>query len=343
LQTMTTSALGDLIRTQLAVEIETVARERRVGRQLVDVVNQLLNRPGNTIDFMRRGSLGLAGTVAEGAAIPKAEPAYTKVLTVKVQKLGKGSAITREAIADAREDVVAACKEELGISLADKEDYDIMQAILDPSDQISESFAGDGTTKVFTVSQTPVARVDEVTVDGVAVTVVSVDPRTGEVELETAPASTASVVIKYRKIQSNYVESATAGKLDLADLNAARGLVTARKWRPNILVIREEELSDLLGLDAFIDASKYGAREPLLNGEIGKIYGMKVIVSSLLPAGLTLAIDTRARAVKFVPKQNVRVNTEEDEEKDILEIYATQRYGVGLTNRDPIAVIVVGL
>lgn len=38
---------------------------------------------------------------------------------------------------------------------------------------------------------------------------------------------------------------------------------------------------DMLQISNFIDASKYGSNEPIMNGEIGKIYGMKVIVSTV--------------------------------------------------------------
>jgi hypothetical protein len=34
----------------------------------------------------------------------------------------------------------------------------------------------------------------------------------------------------------------------------------------------------MLAIDNFISAEKYGSNEPIMNGEIGRVYGMRVIV-----------------------------------------------------------------
>lgn len=41
----------------------------------------------------------------------------------------------------------------------------------------------------------------------------------------------------------------------------------------------------LLGDSRFIDASQYGARTPILNGEIGQVAGFRMLVSNNIPAG----------------------------------------------------------
>lgn len=48
------------------------------------------------------------------------------------------------------------------------------------------------------------------------------------------------------------------------------------------LLISPDQESHMLNIDNFISADKYGARDALLNGEIGRVYGARVIVSNLL-------------------------------------------------------------
>jgi len=60
----------------------------------------------------------------------------------------------------------------------------------------SQSFNGDGSAKVFTVTDKP-GRIDNVKVDGSVVTVSSYDASTGVVTLATAPASGMGNVVVY--------------------------------------------------------------------------------------------------------------------------------------------------
>lgn len=48
------------------------------------------------------------------------------------------------------------------------------------------------------------------------------------------------------------------------------------------LLISPELEKDMLNIANFIQADQYGSREALLNGEIGRVYGMRVLVSNLL-------------------------------------------------------------
>lgn len=52
------------------------------------------------------------------------------------------------------------------------------------------------------------------------------------------------------------------------------------------LVIHPYQEARLLKSSDFIDASKYGGREVVMNGEIGKYLGLRVFVTSLIPTGL---------------------------------------------------------
>lgn len=65
-----------------------------------------------------------------------------------------------------------------------------------------------------------------------------------------------------------------------ADILAARKLLMDQYIDPRecYIGVGPEKESELLNISDFIDASKYGNNEAIMNGEIGKIYGMKVLV-----------------------------------------------------------------
>ena len=77
------------------------------------------------------------------------------------------------------------------------------------------------------------------------------------------------------------------------DVNESMGLVDITEARKElnkenvpqtdrVLLISPDKEQDMLNIENFIHADKYGAREALLNGEIGRVYGFRVLVSNLL-------------------------------------------------------------
>lgn len=97
--------------------------------------------------------------------------------------------------------------------------------------------------------------------------------------------------------------------ISLDDIAKARKLLN----RANVaqsdryLVIPPEQEQVLIGLDNFRNADKYGSRDALLKGEIGEIYGFKVMVHNGLAANEALAYHKTACAVAV--QQEVRFET----------------------------------
>ena len=67
-------------------------------------------------------------------------------------------------------------------------------------------------------------------------------------------------------------------------------------------------LGNFFNIENFIHADKYGAREALLNGEIGRVFGFKVIVSNLLSASQAFAY--HREAVGYAMQQQVTFETD---------------------------------
>lgn len=55
------------------------------------------------------------------------------------------------------------------------------------------------------------------------------------------------------------------------------------KNQEKFLYASPEEMNSILDLDRFINAEKYGSNTPIMDGEIGSIYGMKIFESQLVP------------------------------------------------------------
>jgi hypothetical protein len=74
--------------------------------------------------------------------------------------------------------------------------------------------------------------------------------------------------------------------LDLSDILRIRALLQAQNINPmeSYLGISPSQEKNLLGISNFIEAAKWGDSNPIQNGIIGKIYGMKVLVTNGLSA-----------------------------------------------------------
>jgi N4-gp56 family major capsid protein len=82
----------------------------------------------------------------------------------------------------------------------------------------------------------------------------------------------------------------TSGTIVLADILEAVGLLDDQNCPESdrFLAVNPKQHRQLLALSDFIDASKYGSNMPVLNGEIGSIFGLRVIKSSKVTADTAL-------------------------------------------------------
>ena len=83
---------------------------------------------------------------------------------------------------------------------------------------------------------------------------------------------------------SAIASSDTIGTDVIADAIAA---VRANDYEAKYLVIHPNQEKALMKLSQFVDASVYGGREVVMNGEIGRYLGLRVLVTTLVPANAT--------------------------------------------------------
>lgn len=96
------------------------------------------------------------------------------------------------------------------------------------------------------------------------------------------------------------------------DILEARRIMRAAFLDPAecFLAINEDREKEILDIDEFIDASKFGSNEPISNGVIGKVYGLKVMVSTEVDPDYSLI--WHPSAVGFGTQMGLRFQKEYD-------------------------------
>ncbi|MEM4700657.1 MAG: phage major capsid protein [Candidatus Bathyarchaeia archaeon] len=113
--------------------------------------------------------------------------------------------------------------------------------------------------------------------------------------------------------------------------------VRSENWRPNVLVLHETQLHQLLNDDKFIHAQYLPSEETnIQQGIVTSVLGMKVLASTLVPNGTAYAIDTRVAAVMLL-RRDVTVEDWEDPKTGKYGVRATTRFGLGVLRSKAVA------
>jgi hypothetical protein len=113
--------------------------------------------------------------------------------------------------------------------------------------------------------------------------------------------------------------------------------VRSEKWRPNVLVLHETQLRQLLFDDKFIEYEYLPSSEVDLDqGLIRKIVGMKVEISTLVPNGTAYAIDDRVAGMMLI-RRDVTVQDWSDPVEGQYGVRATTRFCLGILRSNAIA------
>jgi len=142
---------------------------------------------------------------------------------------------------------------------------------------------------------------------------------------------------------TNIINAETEGTWSVSDnaykiITKAVTAVKGRKWSPKFLVIHPDALKGILQSAMFMDASRYGSAEPILNGEIGKIAGLKVLVTTNMTSTKAVVVDPD-RACWMAIRRSVDMKRWDNPDTDSIELYFYVEYALDVTDDDALEVI----
>lgn len=287
--------------TVIAGEIEEIARGVRVFVPLFRENRDLIgDGKGRTINFPTKRS----GIVFQKVPTPLTDLRTLTIgkimyssIPVTVEKWGGIVQIARETLDQGQRDIIKETLYEAGEDWAEVQDVEARDTLFGATDATGESHVSINSTQTnFTLTNSPILAVSQVRIGASAFTVSCVNYYTGVVQLDVAVASGDAIDADYVYSTRSLVQDAgTKQSLGFRDLILARNKSIGANYRPGVGVLHENEIATLM-FDTnlkFLDVSAYGSRETILNAEIGKIGGMKIISTTRTFDGVAVYLDTR--------------------------------------------------
>lgn len=121
----------------------------------------------------------------------------------------------------------------------------------------------------------------------------------------------------------------TLGAITWAEFTAAVGTMEEADGHPDVLLVAPNLYSQLLALQQFTDASWMGSAETMKSGVVLTTFGMKVIRSSRVPAGIGFLIDSD-KAGALVIRRDITVEPIERPELNQYGFVGSARIGFGM-------------
>jgi len=322
--TITTTSIAELVPKIILGQVEEAARNRRWGRNLVRINDDLTRTKGRSIIVGRRGTL-TASDVSEGTTMGGNAITYTSKTLVPT-KVGASAFITEEAIEGAELNLIQDSVAEAGIALADKEDLDILKALLNITVGTTTFSSGTNTNTIGS----KLLWVDE-TVSGVS----AVDYYDGKITCVGA----ATVDIWTSSESASFIDVDGKGTLAVEDVIDAVVKVKGNKWNPVFLVVHPNAIGNLIKSTSFMDAAKYATVDTILTGEIGKIAGLRVLATTQIKDSCAMVVDP-SRAGWMAVRRSLDMKRWDNPATDSVELYFYTEYTAKLTDADAIAFIV---
>jgi len=336
--TFTTDDIAPAIPRVIAKEIERGVYEKSIGQQLCRVDRSIVGK-GKSLTILKLGQVD-ATVVSEGQDLDSAfsaqKPAISSVHITPI-KLATRLLVTRELEEDQGIDILALAIDEAEKRMADLLDEKIFETLLGAESTVT-AYSGAGTTHLALASGYPVLKIVSVVAEGATVTDYTVKYwNNGSPELIFSSSKTsATVTYKISTHTTNVVEANTKGQLAYKDLLKAKRKIRVQKFDANVAVLYPEEVEDLVNEVKNFDT--YGTNEVLLNGEVGKLGGLKILETTKMYPGVGLVLDTKRCAV-YVPKRKLTVTKQEKPNLDATAIYMYMRAGVGVVREEALSII----
>jgi hypothetical protein len=254
---------------------------------------------GTEVVFPKKGA-GVTASwgLTQGQGLTATGMTFSGV-TIAVTKGGVGIGLYGEAIRQTNRDVLADNIREAGNVWAETIDIAAFEGMF-PS---TTATACNGTFVAASVSVLGVKALNPSTITGVTI----VNIGTGS-SIGYASDVVGTVTYWYTPSGCAYNSvGAAASSLTAKDILNMKNAVTGYKYKPSVMVLHPQRLTDVL-YDAsakFVEANLYaqGEQGHVYTGEIGMLWGMKVVVNVYAPTIAVVALDPSALGWQVIRKE----------------------------------------
>ena len=295
------------IQKLLAKEIEHELQPMMVGAQLFTVDTSLVGVGGKTKPFRHESDITGISTFGDGAVIPDVTSATQTTIDITPEdNLGGKETITADAIQYADYNVINDVKTLLSLAMAKAKDEIYWKKITAATDVVDEAVGtGDASTQWFQLAHGAdanpnegILKVTAVSVAGTANTLGTdylADFYKGWLYFATAPATGQAIVSSYTwangttgaNVGMKTVDSLEAAKASYKDLIAGKSEVVSAYGKPDVAILNQNEVGDLLADDKFLAAAASASGEKvILNGQISRAAGLDVLESQMMYEGV---------------------------------------------------------
>jgi len=347
--TITSADVAAITPEIIAEAFTEIAHKGCVFEQFYKPNRDILNKPGKQVVFPgAKASGGFTIGVPENTDIRNLNASigiekYTGT-TIAIEKVGGYLNITRESIKYSLRDVIKDNIYEVGLQYKEAIDdmayYQMMFGAYKLPSETSTTITAGNSIAALTG---PVLNISSISFG--ASTLRAIDYANGSIYLTATLAADATIWYYTASkpglaVNSAQPESTSTGVTAWGILSGKTKMV-AQGRNPKVVVMSDNDVPNLLYDEKvnFLSADAYGGREPLMNAEIGKLWGLKVVTESRhLPDGAAILIDTDRMGYN-VYKEELEVYRDPAYERDAVSYYAYAERGFGV--KDTLALCLV--
>ena len=333
-----TANVAAITTTVISNAIQEVARGERVYAQFFKVNTDILgNGKPHEMSFPKKGTgVSASWDVSEGTSIAPSSFAYEST-TIRVKKAGVRLEFNNEALESAMRDVIA------------DHIYEAGQIYGELMDDVAKTVMLDLTSSAFTITTGSVGTFSSapmVSIVPAVATLVSAEYDTGVMTISgSVAAATITVTYCAGSIEGStlFVGAAAPTTITAKDILLGRAKLIAQNRHPNVCIMNDEDIPGFL-YDSnvkWLDAWTYRGAGPLLNAEVGQLFGLRVVTTTRAPVGVVAVIDTKRMGYN-VKKRNLTGVREDKPEYDQVWYHYWAEENFGKTDDLSVAVVTNG-
>jgi N4-gp56 family major capsid protein len=298
LGSMGTADVNQITPKVLSQAIEQIARESVIWAQFYKTNTDLMSNGGYEVVFpTRKSGVTASWSIAPGTGLTATAMSFSAV-TITVVKAGVGIGLYGEAIRQTNVDVVQENLNEAGYVWAETLDIAAFEAMF-PTATCADCNGGSfvaasiGVVGIKSVAPSTLTGFTIVNLGTSSSITVATDVR-GTVTYWYVPSTAA-----YRGI------SAGASSFTAKDILTVKNAILGNKYHPDVAVVHPERLADLIydSSAKFLEAAAYQGNGPAFTGELGMLFGLRLVTNVHASSIAAVEIDTARLGYQVVRKE----------------------------------------